>query len=99
MLRGYWGCVYVARRGALVKIGFTENLTARLRQLRVDAHGERVDVLGTVQCAAGVRTYALERTVHARFEHLRVRGEWFRDDPSIHQWLAEISTDFCTGRG
>lgn len=63
------GHVYYARRGALVKIGFTTDLRQRMRTILPD------EVL-----AVEPGSYATEAARHRQFEHLRHAGqrEWFR---------------------
>lgn len=59
------------RVGRPVKIGFTENLAQRLRNLQT-ASPQPLQVLATV---AG--TPALERAYHRRWRARRTSGEWF----------------------
>lgn len=62
--------VYFAqrRRRGLIKIGYSRGVTRRLKSKEI-----RARLLGSIP---GFRKE--ERETHARFAHLRVRGEWFR---------------------
>lgn len=74
------GAVYFIRLGDRVKIGFSRNLKARLVAL---PHEEVLAVVpGTVQD---------EKRCHAAFAHLRQTGEWFRAEPDLLAFIADVS--------
>lgn len=75
--------VYFIRRAHddFIKIGFSRHPERRMRALSLAA-GMRMALLGSV--AGG---HGLEQALHARFEHLRTVGEWFRPDDDL---LVEI---------
>lgn len=81
--------VYLIRNDVtgLLKIGFTTDLTARVRTLS-NAGGVALRVLG---CINGVVRY--ERTLHDHFRHLRKQGEWFADAPEIRQVFVDDMTE------
>lgn len=66
--------VYFLHSNAMnaVKIGWTENIRTRERSIRA-ANPEDLVLLATIE---GGRS--LEKELHKKFEHLRIRGEWFR---------------------
>lgn len=65
--------VYYIRFGDRVKIGFTTNLSERLKAIPHD------EVLATE-----TGTLSDERARHAEFAALRVKGEWFRyEEPLV----------------
>jgi hypothetical protein len=65
-----------------VKIGYTlRDAGARLNGIQTSNHLE-VRLLGTIPGDRGV-----ERALHRRFAHLRLRGEWFRWDASIKAFI------------
>lgn len=64
-----------------VKIGFTQRPLYRLRALKT-ALPDRVVVLLTT-----LGTKDSEADLHLRFEHLRLRGEWFRPDPELLDYI------------
>lgn len=88
-----WGIMPIAIEGSVyfirsekthaIKIGFTAgNVEDRLSALQT-AHPYKLQVLAT---SRGNREY--ERALHARFERLRLEGEWFEPHPDL---LAFIS--------
>ena len=75
------GLVYYVRFGDRVKIGYTTNLTERLRVL---PHDELLATEpGTIQD---------ERARHEEFAHLRVNGEWFDYDESLARHIAALAS-------
>ena len=65
------GYVYVLRCGDHVKIGYSTNMMARLRQFQTHAP----DYVHLIVMMRGDRRY--EKELHRRFSDHRVRGEWF----------------------
>jgi hypothetical protein len=55
-----------------IKIGFSRNVAQRLKHAQIHC-ARRLRLLRKVR-----RAPAAEREWHARFAHLRVRGEWYR---------------------
>lgn len=74
------GDVYFVRLGGLVKIGFTTNMTNRMKAVPHEA------ILGTVP-----GTMEDERRYHAEFAHLRVTGEWFRAESDLLTFIAAVT--------
>lgn len=79
-LSGRQGCIYFVRFQGLVKIGFTTNMASRMVAV---PHEE---ILGTVP-----GTLADEKRCHAAFAHLRKQGEWFRPEPELLAFIAEVA--------
>lgn len=81
-----WCYVYFVRSGQNVKIGRSIDPDVRLRELQTTHAGELV-LLASVPAHA-----ALERALHARFQHLRTRsaGEWFRLEPDLIAFIRAI---------
>lgn len=77
--RHHGDLVYYMRLGNRIKIGTTTNLRGRLSSLQPE------ELLGTEAGDA-----SLERERHRMFAHLRVCGEWFRDDPSLRAHIARV---------
>ena len=77
------GHVYFIRRGDLVKIGFTRSLSKRLKAIQ-QASAKPSVLLGSVNTTA-----AVERHLHHRFRRLRVRGEWFRLEKPILDFISD----------
>ena len=76
------GFVYFIKVADTVKIGFSGN------------PDDRIEVLKTMNSGAPRLLYKvrgsveLERKFHIRFSEYRVRGEWFRLDGYLKEWLA-----------
>ena len=71
--------------GGPVKIGFSTNVRDRFRKLETAAS------LPLKLLAVAPGTMRDERTLHARFEDFRVRGEWFDVPPAVRGKLADLA--------
>lgn len=69
--------VYFIQRGDRIKIGYSTNLTTRLRALK----GDRV-----LLALPGSRAH--ESALHELFKAHRIEGEWFRPDAEIMEFIA-----------
>lgn len=78
-------CVYFIRQGddGPIKIGFATNPAKRKRQLQTSV----ADTLHTLLTLPGTR--ATEAHFHERFADLRLRGEWFRPDPVLLDFIQQ----------
>jgi hypothetical protein len=72
--------VYVIGFGPYVKIGITTNLDTRLAQLQVP------EALVTYALLEGWRSVELE--LHQRFAKYRLRGEWFKNEGDLSEWIS-----------
>ena len=78
-LRGYIYAVQATKTG-LVKIGFSEHLKERMKQLK-SGHGEDVKIIWVAFGA-----FSAETNIHNRLSEYAVGGEWFdfqRKDPVV----------------
>lgn len=78
------GKVYLIRCGDAIKIGFSQNPWARLNSLKTGMPEEPV-LVG--YCSATMRE---ERECHTRFEHLKVRREWYRDCRELLNYFSAL---------
>jgi hypothetical protein len=81
------GYVYVvsAKGTGSVKIGFSADAPEkRMRNLQT-ANSHELVLLCFIQ---GTRRD--EERLHDQFAHLRIRGEWFRDEPELRDYFAEM---------
>jgi hypothetical protein len=77
-------CVYVIGFGPYIKIGFTTNpVEARMAGL----FGHYPDP-PKVYAVLKNRKITHERELHARFASLRVKGEWFRHEGELADWIS-----------
>lgn len=77
-----------AEKAKLIKIGFSAQSDARVRDL---------DNMSPVPLRLMTRFWggkATERTLHERFKHLRVRGEWFRATKTLLQYVESFSPEW-----
>lgn len=74
------GVVYFIRLGDRIKVGFSRNLSTRLRAL---PHEEVLRVV------AGSRRD--EGRIHAAFDHRRVTGEWFEAATDLIEFIADLA--------
>lgn len=74
----------LATVSGMIKIGRADDPKRRFCVLQTGS-AEVLELLGTVPDTSGG---LLEKTLHRRFRKLRVRGEWFRDDPAIRAALS-----------
>jgi hypothetical protein len=72
-------CVYFARLGGLIKIGFSKDPDRRAKDLNAELLGFCV----------GDRD--LERALHEEFAKTRVRGEWFREHPALLERIEALT--------
>ena len=71
---------------AFIKIGFSDTPQKRMEALSVWCPIP-MRLLATL---SGWRT--LEAELHARFEHLRHRGEWFRAEPELLDFVERVKS-------
>ncbi len=64
--------VYFARAGDSIKIGISNNVAQRLRDIQTTCP-EKVHLIGVI-----VGNRKLEGILHRRFKEHHIRGEWFR---------------------
>ena len=65
-----------------IKIGFSKDAEARLIELQV-GYPEELCILATVDCDPED-----EASFHEMFGHLRLRGEWFKADVALRNYIA-----------
>ncbi len=74
--------LYVMRLHDHVKIGLAVNVRERVRELQI-ASPAPIRLMAKFACM----NERHERALHARFGHLRRRGEWFRYTPEVRAFL------------
>lgn len=84
-----YGVVYFVQAGpgGPIKVGWTQDVGRRLGELQT-ANAKKLVLLGTVP-----GTMETEASLHARFSHLRLEAEWFRNSPEIHLFLSENAVE------
>ncbi len=79
--------VYFIREGDAgnIKIGFTlDDINKRVADLQTGCSQELI-VLHLIDGES-----SKEREIHEQFSHLRIRGEWFRPDPELIEYIEEL---------
>lgn len=78
---------YIVKNPAsgLLKIGKSSDILTRLRSLSVGS-GARLELIAEID-------RDIEASLHEEFSHLRVFGEWFRDDGSIVEKAKQLTLD------
>jgi hypothetical protein len=84
--------VYFIQAGGAgpIKIGATskDSPRHRLGDLQT-AHYEELRLLGSITTQTSI-----EFALHDHFKHLRIRGEWFRPDPELMEFIIREAIDF-----
>jgi DNA polymerase IIIc chi subunit len=73
-----------AQNSEKIKIGYTEDITARFANIQTCCP-EELSLLVTAEGGE-----ALEQKLHRKFKHLRVHGEWFKSDDAIWKLIFEL---------
>jgi hypothetical protein len=83
------GMVYFVEAGAggPIKIGWTQDIDRRIAELQT-ANAHKLTLLGMVP-----GTMETEASLHARFSHLRLEAEWFKNSEEIHDFLREATVE------
>lgn len=74
--------IYVIGYDQFVKIGWSNNIRARFKQIQRGIPND----LTLYGCVIGGR--ADEKALHIRFKEYRTRGEWFRKEGALADWIA-----------
>ena len=82
-------CVYfiLNSESNAIKIGRARDIEKRLRSLQTASPVE-LELLRTIQVESESQAQVLERKLHVRFEHLRLKGEWFKAEPELLSYIA-----------
>lgn len=80
--------IYFAKCGDRIKVGISNNVGARLSQLRTGA-GAPVELLAAVD-----GDNRIERALHNKLKQYRVDGEWFRDCPETRAAIQNSLNNF-----
>ena len=73
--------VYFLRDDGWIKIGYSSDLSRRMKELNI-AHAEELEVVGLLP---GPRR--IETQLHRAFDQLRGRGEWFKYESPLTEFI------------
>lgn len=85
--------VYFLRCGQYIKIGFSTDVDKRvdhIRRLGGVLAPEGLDLSKTVLIADVAGEMTAEKSLHKKFNHLRVVGEWFRAEPELLSFIEKL---------
>lgn len=86
MAKASGSCVYFARAGDRIKIGWSRQVASRLAHLQT-GNATPIELLGVLP---GARSK--ERELHDRFADARVAGEWFEATPELLDFIRTAGT-------
>ena len=78
---------FVQANDGHIKIGLARDVQKRLASLQT-AHAHELVLLVAIE-----GTFRLEQSLHRKFAHLRLRGEWFRPEPELLELIAQSKAD------
>ena len=76
-----------ADKNGPIKIGVSNNPSARLRQLQTGSHAS-LNLLAVID-----GDMKKEHEIHKMFEKFRTDGEWFQPDYEILAYIANVTSD------
>lgn len=80
------------KRPDRVKIGFTDNLARRIRQL-TNQCGQELVCIYSIDCAEEQFARDIEKYLHEAFNDYRLKGEWFKFTPEVYCLIPYLSGD------
>lgn len=78
--------LYFIKCEGFVKIGISKKPHVRIQTLQIGSPF-KYNVIGTIQVEVA---YKLEKEIHWLFEEYNERGEWFRLEGALKNWLENI---------
>ena len=69
-----------------IKIGYADSIDSRLISLQV-GNPRDLELLHYIECKNSEHSRLVEDSYHKQFEHLHIRGEWFKYDESMFRDL------------
>jgi len=79
------GFVYFIHGGDRIKIGYSKEPEDRLTALQVST-ADRLQIIGSI-----VGDQRKEKSLHDQFRHLHIRGEWFRPETDLVEFICRIT--------
>lgn len=84
------GCVYFIRapKSAAIKIGFSKSPRERFYNLNTGSP-EHLEYIGSIAQYQGFET-----SLHKKFAHLRIKGEWFKDCDELNNHIEDLAEEY-----
>lgn len=79
--------IYFIKGGGFVKIGYSKNPRARLKELQT-GNPNKLKLLATMP-----GTYSTEATLHEMFKSQRAHGEWFHNNGKLTKCIHALRGD------
>lgn len=79
------GCVYFIQADEAIKIGYSISPEMRLGELQVGSH-QTLEIIGLME-----GTVKTEHEIHEKFDHLRIRGEWFQGTTELLEFIDSVA--------
>jgi len=76
-------------RPPMLKIGRSDDPIHRMAELQVGSPFE-LEMVGTVKCRSHAHSVEMETTAHKLFRGSAYRGEWFRYDQKLQDYVAAL---------
>ena len=71
-----------------IKIGKANDVKSRIRDLQVGNPNE-LELLATIKCHDESTAFKIESQLHSSYPHLYLRGEWFKYEDSLRNFISE----------
>lgn len=68
--------VYLITNGKEYKIGKTDNVSNRIKQLQT-GNPYKLELLGIIECESSSEAYMVEKELHTKYKDVAAIGEWF----------------------
>jgi hypothetical protein len=81
------GQIYFITDESAIKIGFSKRPAKRMGNLQ-SGHPKPLKLIGSIDACA----YE-ELIIHRRFDHLRLKGEWFRIEEELLDFIEQFEKD------
>jgi len=83
------------KKSNAVKIGKSNNIEERISDLQT-GNSNPLIVENFIECKSEEHSFEFEKELHKKFEHLNIRGEWFKYDSDLIDYIANASIKFTT---
>jgi hypothetical protein len=72
-----------------IKIGRARNLDKRMQSLQTSSP-TKLELIKSIQVESGVKAQMLEKSLHQRFQDIRLTGEWFNAEATLLEYIDQI---------
>ncbi len=72
-----------------IKIGMAKNIERRLKSLQTSSPA-KLELIRSMQVSSQEEARELEKSLHQKFEHIRITGEWFRAESELNHYIESL---------